>query len=244
MSVLKNHLARRCLRLELPHPKDVDEAGLLSLLVGHEAAGAPEDLPQCYGHSYKEATHKACKTCPVATLCLHRCASVRYPDVADVAKTHSVYSLQRHWPLGIRNMRLVQAMGQHLGCAPREPHAANRPAPAKRTRKSSTASPGDVRFARRFSQERERNPELLSLRPGMILRRPYKGKLVSVLVGDGFYDYQGGVYPTLYEVLKQATGAKLFARPPGDPPGKLRRLSAWSAQRFFFKSIEDAIGAP
>jgi hypothetical protein len=243
-TILSNHLSKRCLRLELPHLKDCDAGGLVALLVDTEGQSCPEMLPDCYGEHYQAATHKRCITCPVATLCLHRCASVRYPDVAAQAGTHNVYHLQKAWPLGIRNMRLVQAMGEHLGFALQEPHIASRKEPARlKPRKGVVTTPGDKRFARRFCKERERNPELLSLKPGMVLRRSYKQGLVRVEVGDGFYGYEGGIYPTLYDVLKVATGAKLFARPPGDPPGKPRRLSAWSTQRFFFKAIEDAIGA-
>lgn len=97
----------------------------------------------------------------------------------------------------------------------------------------------------RWERERERSPVLAKLKPGQKLRREWplkSGEQVEVKVLKGRYRFQGKDYPTLYSVVKEITGTKLHQkqlRPDGSRPEGKRKLSAWSATKFFRKALEN-----
>lgn len=87
----------------------------------------------------------------------------------------------------------------------------------------------------RYLKER-RNKWIAKLRPGMKIKKKYKGELHEVKVLKRYYRYKDETYPTLYMIVKEITGTKEALRQldkEGRRPQGTRQLCAWSAPRFF-----------
>ena len=94
---------------------------------------------------------------------------------------------------------------------------------------------GDALDASRWDRERERCPELGRLMPGMKLSRVWKEQLYEVVVRKGAYQWEGSLYPTLYEITKRIVGLRYVPRQMRGgvrPPG-LKKTPPWSALRFW-----------
>jgi hypothetical protein len=94
---------------------------------------------------------------------------------------------------------------------------------------------GPQTWPARWEKERQ-NKWIGLLRPGMKLKKKYKGEIHEVRVLKRYYRYNDQTYPTLYSVVKEITGTKLSPRQldkEGQRPEGSRQLCAWSAPRFF-----------
>jgi hypothetical protein len=75
----------------------------------------------------------------------------------------------------------------------------------------------------------------------MKLKRLWQGEIHEVIVGQGYYKYKGEQYPTLYSVVVEIAGARDCPKqldrrgryPEGKRPEGTRKLTSWSAPRFF-----------
>lgn len=87
----------------------------------------------------------------------------------------------------------------------------------------------------RYLRERK-NKWVSQLRPGMKLKREYKGQIHEVSVLKQYYRYKGEIWPTLYMITKEITGTQEAPRQitkQGKRPAGTRQLCAWSAPKFF-----------
>ena len=94
---------------------------------------------------------------------------------------------------------------------------------------------GEHTWDKRYQRERK-NKWVAKLRPGMKLKREYKGETYEVLVLKKFYKFRGQVYPTGYSITKEITGTKEAPRQldkNGNRPQGTRQLCNWSFVKFF-----------
>lgn len=87
----------------------------------------------------------------------------------------------------------------------------------------------------RHDRERKRSPEIAKLVPGTVIKRTWKGVETTTTVRQGYYQYNGNRYPTLYTVMVAITGLTPVAKQlrNGKRPEGKRYMTAWSAVRFF-----------
>lgn len=85
-------------------------------------------------------------------------------------------------------------------------------------------------FQRRWLRERQRSAEIAAIPIDGQIVREYNGVTYVVTCRDGYWEYQGDMYPTLYAVAMVITGPKEYARSDGQAK---RTMSNWSAVRFF-----------
>lgn len=91
----------------------------------------------------------------------------------------------------------------------------------------------------RFNREREKNPLIRNLLPGYTLMREYpakSGQEYKIQVHKDHYTCQGQRFPTLQAVTDAITGVKEYPcqlLPDGSRPEGVRKMSNWSAVRFF-----------
>jgi hypothetical protein len=88
----------------------------------------------------------------------------------------------------------------------------------------------------RNQREKDRNSYIARLRPGMKLRRFWKGQTHEVIVLKRSYRYRGREYPTLQSITTEIVGTKPYPkqqRLDGTIPPGVRYLCPWSAIRFF-----------
>lgn len=110
-------------------------------------------------------------------------------------------------------------------------------APSAKARAGSSLDKRRVRWER----ERKRNKVVGLLVPGNVLRRQWKGSVAMVKVHDGYYEYNGEKFATLYDVTGEITGWRPYRkqRRNGSRPQGTRVMSAWSPSRFWkFKQLE------
>ena len=86
-------------------------------------------------------------------------------------------------------------------------------------------------WPQRWARERQRSPEIRRIKIGQTIEREYKGTVHQATNHRGFWTYDGGEYPTLYEVTQAICGAREYPR--GDNQQKTRRMSDYSASRFW-----------
>lgn len=88
----------------------------------------------------------------------------------------------------------------------------------------------------RWTRERERYPLIAMLRPGMKLKRKYKGAMTETIVRKDHYLRDGVRYPTLYSAMISITGTKSYPkqrRADGTRPKGTREMTTMSAVRFY-----------
>lgn len=124
--------------------------------------------------------------------------------------------------------------------APKKKKKAAKKPPSKRASKKGSdglvEDPwGEHTWEKRYQRERK-NKWVSKLRPGMRLKREYKGEMYEVTVLKKFYKFQGEVYPTGYSITKLITGTKEAPRQldkDGKRPKGTRQLCNWSFVKFF-----------
>jgi hypothetical protein len=113
------------------------------------------------------------------------------------------------------------------------------PASPKRSRGRSSNPKipwGEHTHQARWVREREKSAMIRNLKVGSTLSRVYKGQLVTVKVKDGYYLWDNRQFPTLYAVVKAVVGEGEYAKradKDGNRPEGKRKLSTWSATKFF-----------
>lgn len=105
---------------------------------------------------------------------------------------------------------------------------------------SSPAPTGHRRWgphthAQRWTRERLNNPLIGLLPIGSVLTRHWEGRAHLVVCREGYWEYDGERYPTLYSVVEAIAGGREYPAQmrQGRRPEGTRRMAAWSARKFF-----------
>ncbi len=85
-------------------------------------------------------------------------------------------------------------------------------------------------YKSRWNRERARSPEIAQILVGSSISREFNGEVHVVECHDGHWLYKSKVFPTLYSVTMEITGAREYDRADGKDK---RTMSNWSAARFF-----------
>lgn len=201
-----------------------------------------------------------CRTCVFHPPCLEHMATVTIPvleaegkDVVTMAKELSINASAVEYAQSKRAEcdRPFMTGSAQPATGPVEREQANRNKTASRAlqrdvkppRKTPPGQPvnrkrewSPKRDKSRWLREREKNPAIAALTPGIILRREYRGNWYEVKVVQGGYIYDKHLYPTLYAVVKVIVGTKEVPRQrnkDGHRPAGSRNLCNWSACRFW-----------
>jgi hypothetical protein len=237
MVAAKKYAFSRLKELGIKHRVHATCEEALSLLMDDEVAkGAIACPPDCFGKRFSALTDPTCKQCAAQIMCLSRCANTVVLEQREKGSwgKHDVAAKLELHPDDVELMQRVCLVSKTV-----KPQTVN----AVPYVDSEDAEQKKMRWPARYMRERQRLPMLKRIPYGALLIRSFAGQTYKVRIRDGFYEVEDQHFPTLYAVALYITGKKQHrrSRATRQTSNTTRHMGNYSAKKFFFRAIEQAL---